>query len=402
MRRRRFLASMAGTLVAACGAPAVAPTVAPTAARAAPTSSAAPASTATAGSAASAAPATPTPVATPSAAARATCATDAAGHLLFVDTHAHLNGATSAGNNYDAAADVSLSKDDRGGVKIEIVMPPPYPATWNGTYDYSAYQAACKKRGTRMAFLGGGGTLNPMIQQAIKAGSVSSDLQSRFRTTAAQILAAGAVGFGETTAEHLSFNVNHPYVTAPPDHPLFLLLADIAADAGVPIDFHMFPVLRDSSPTPPQFTQLSPNNPRTLNENVTRFERLLSHNASAKIVWAHAGDTFTGCGTASLAAGLMGAHRNLYLQLKADTASKAQTLVTTAGAIDPSWLSVIRSFPDRIVLGGDNFWQAPGALVPFQLVSDDLGSFRAVVDQLPADVACRVASDNALRIYGLG
>lgn len=401
MRRRRFLEAMAGALAAACGAPAVVPTVAPTRAGAAATSAAPTAASAAAASSVAASPA-PTGTTPPSAAARASCATDAAGHVLFVDTHAHLSGATAAGSNYDGAADVSLSKDDGSGVKIEIVMPPPYPATWNGMYDYSAYQAACKKRGTRMAFLGGGGTLNPMIQQAVKAGSVSSDLQSRFRTTAAQILAAGAVGFGETTAEHLSFNVNHPYVSAPPDHALFLLLADIAADAGVPIDFHMFPVLRDGVPMPPQFTQLSPNNPKTLNENVTRFEALLGHNRSAKIVWAHAGDTFTGCGTASLAADLLRKHPNLYLQLKADTASKAQTLVTAAGAIDPGWLSAIRSFPDRIVLGGDNFWQAPGALVPFQLVSDDLGSFRAFVDQLPAEVACRVASENALRIYRLG
>jgi predicted TIM-barrel fold metal-dependent hydrolase len=391
MRRRRFVAVLAGAVAAACGAASAPPSA--TAQASSPFARPTPSPS-------------PTPVAPPASTAAAaqgqSCATDAAGHVLFVDAHAHLDGATRGGSDYDGAADVSLSNDDASGAKIEIVMPPPFPASWPGTYDHTAYEAACKKRGPRMAFLGGGGTLNPMIQQAIKAGSVSSDLESRFRSTAAQILAAGAKGFGETAAEHLSFNVNHPYVSAPPDHPLFLLLADIAADAGVPIDLHMFPVQRDNMPIPPQFTRLSPNNPQTLSENVSRFERLLSHNSSARIVWAHAGDTFTGCGTASLASSLLGRHPNLYLQLKADTGSRAQTLLTSSGTVDAAWRAVISSFPERIVLGGDNFWDAPNALVPFQRPAHDLPSFRTMLDGLPPDIACGIAAQNAARLYKLG
>jgi hypothetical protein len=39
------------------------------------------------------------------------------------------------------------------------------------------------------------------------------------------------------TAEHAPSST--PYETAPPDHPLFLLQADIAAQRDVPIDLHM-------------------------------------------------------------------------------------------------------------------------------------------------------------------
>ena len=53
----------------------------------------------------------------------------------------------------------------------------------------------------------------------------------------------GAAGFGEMAAEH--FSGGTPYQFAPPDHPLFLLLADIAARHDVPIDQHMNAVPRD-------------------------------------------------------------------------------------------------------------------------------------------------------------
>ena len=49
----------------------------------------------------------------------------------------------------------------------------------------------------------------------------------------------GALGFGEITALHLSFRRTHPFEETPPDHPLYVLLADIAARLGVPIDIHM-------------------------------------------------------------------------------------------------------------------------------------------------------------------
>ena len=394
MRRRAFVASLMGMVAAACGGPS-----AP-----APTAAATPAAAPAAGSPSATAPlvARPAPTTTPSP-SPASCARDSSGHILFVDTHAHLLAGTRNGPNYDGASDVSIEKDDAGSARFEIVLPPPFPASdYVGAYDYPSYQVAVKKRATRMAFLGGGGgTLNPMIQEATKAGGVSADLERRFQTTASQIIAAGALGFGEMTAEHLSLNPNHPYLTAPPDHALFLLLADLAASANVPIDLHMIPIPRDQPMFPP-VAQVSPNNPKTLNENVSRFERLLAHNPSARIVWAHGGDVFTGCGDPLLAQRLLAAHPNLYLQLKADTNSPAQTLVRQGGAIDAMWLAVIRAFPDRIVLGGDNFWEAPGALVPFQMVQNNLSTFRSLVDQLPADVACRVAADNAVRIYRLG
>jgi len=81
----------------------------------------------------------------------------------------------------------------------------------------------------------------------------------------------GAAGFGEMAAEH--FSGGTPYQFAPPDHPLFLLLADIAARHDVPIDQHMNAVPRAMA-LPLDLS--SPFNHSQLHENTSAFERLLA------------------------------------------------------------------------------------------------------------------------------
>lgn len=62
---------------------------------------------------------------------------------------------------------------------------------------------------------------------------------------------------------------------------------------------------------------------------------------------------------------------------------------------------MIRSFPDRIVLGGDNFHAAPGARTPFARPQNNSSRARVLLQQLPADLAKKVASENTIRIYKL-
>jgi len=81
----------------------------------------------------------------------------------------------------------------------------------------------------RFLFRGGGGTLNVMIHEAFIEGAITPALEKDFEEEAAKVISAGATGFGEMSAEHLSLGDRHPYQSAPPDHPLFLRLSDIAA-----------------------------------------------------------------------------------------------------------------------------------------------------------------------------
>jgi hypothetical protein len=51
--------------------------------------------------------------------------------------------------------------------------------------------------------LGGGETLNSMIQQSVRSGDAGATIQSAFRKRAEELLRMGAAGFGEMAAEHL-------------------------------------------------------------------------------------------------------------------------------------------------------------------------------------------------------
>ncbi|MBI3679839.1 MAG: amidohydrolase family protein [Acidobacteria bacterium] len=252
---------------------------------------------------------------------------------------------------------------------------------------------AAKSNPKRIAFLGGG--LQALIQQAVDRGE-TPELRRRFEAKAAELVRTGAVGFGEMTALHFSFREEHPYEAVPPDHPLFLLLADLAARYDVPIDLHIEAAVRDMA-VPPRLLEISPLNPPTVRENITALERLLSSNRKARIVWAHIGWDNTGNLTTTLLRRLLQAHANLYLQLRAPVRPPLfpeNQLLDGNGILRAAWLDLIRSFPERFVLGSDTFMARPG-------FEEGLKRTGSLLGGLPPELARKVGQENAIRIYRL-
>jgi hypothetical protein len=317
------------------------------------------------------------------------------GNKLF-RTHVHFHGPSQRTRDCFSSAVVNsaLANMDANGILRSLIMPPPAPL--GGRDEYSSLANIVKTQPRRFAFMAGGESLNAMIHIAIKNGQISTDFQRRFEEKATEIIKAGAVGFGETAALHPSLNPTHPFEEAPPDHLLFLLLADLAARFDVPIDLHMEAITQDT-PTPGWLRQASPNNPAILKENITGFERLLVHNRKARIVWAHAGRDPIGQTTVSLLRRLLPAHSNLYLQIALVPLGGPQRIfnrpVDANGKILPDWLDLIRSFPDRFVMGSDAFY-CEGEF-------RQTDSYRSFLKQLPSDIASKVGLENAIRIYKL-
>jgi predicted TIM-barrel fold metal-dependent hydrolase len=214
----------------------------------------------------------------------------------------------------------------------------------------------------------------------------------KYRKRAEAILAAGAAGFGEMAAEH--FPSSTPYESAPPDHPLFLLLADIAAQHDVPICIHMEAVPQDMDlPAPLE----SPPNPPRLHANIAAFERLLAHNPRAKIVWAHLGWDTTGYRTPELTRRLLAAHANLFMEIKLDPVDKGKTSPITnraSGTIKPEWLKLFTDFQDRFVIGTDQHYPQSSGPQRWQAAV-------RLFNQLPAAVQQKIGADNAVHIYNL-
>jgi len=320
------------------------------------------------------------------AAATAACLAPAIPATGFIDAHAHVTA--------DSAA-ATLAVMDRAGIAATIAMPlPAIPGPGHDRLESQTLQAA-RDPSRRIAYVGGGATLNAMIQEATRADNLTDALSQRFRQTAEKLLADGACGFGEMAVLYLSLSGSRqPYESAPPDHPLFLMLADIAAHHGVPVVLHMEAVPEGMAI--PTIVAGAPN-PDRLQANIEAFELLLAHNRDARIVWAHAGSDNTGKRTVDLMRRLLEAHPNLFMTVKIDRRGRIETRpIDSAGAVRPEWLGLFKAFPDRFVLGSDEAYDPRG-----RKEARNPSALRQLLDQLPADLARQIGRDNAIRLFGL-
>ncbi|MBI4799285.1 MAG: amidohydrolase family protein [Desulfarculus sp.] len=320
----------------------------------------------------------------------------------YVDAHTHLMVMEARGGgrhepNMAGASQAASQVMEHLGMGTLLVMPPPFTRGQGDLFDAEDLAQAVKAHPGRLYFLAGGGSLNLMIQQAVADGRVSQELRARFAARAEAIVALGARGFGELAAEHLSFRPEHPYISAPPDHPLFLLLADLAARHGLPMDLHMEAVATDM-PLP---EGLGAPNPPRLRANIDALERLLAHNRQAKIIWAHAGWDNTGQRDAALCRRLLDAHPNLYMSFKLDKRRglPASRPLDGQGRLKPEWLELVAAHPERFILGSDHFFLASGDM---RQLPQRAPGMKMLLGLLPPELAEQVGCENPRRIFGLG
>jgi predicted TIM-barrel fold metal-dependent hydrolase len=310
-----------------------------------------------------------------------------AGLSPYIDVHTHLDE-----TNVDGSMQAAIHDMPQENLAKIVFMPSPFTLADANRFDVERLVPAAKKYPGKIYLLGGGGTLNPMIIEAARSGNAGPEVEKKVKERAEAILAAGAVGFGEMAAEH--FPSSTPYEFAPPDHALFLLLADIAAQHGVPICIHMEAVPQDLDlPAPLK----SPPNPPRLHANIAAFERLLAHNPRAKIVWAHLGWDTTGYRTPELTRRLLEAHPNLFMEIKLDpldTEKNSPLSNGASGTIKPEWLKLFTDFQDRFVIGSDQHY--PQSSGPQRWQADV-----RLFNQLPAAVRQKIGTENAIRIYNL-
>lgn len=309
----------------------------------------------------------------------------------IIDTHTHIFRNARRSGDVDQAVSGALKLMDQLGIAMAILGPPPFPPNQRGAYGLSELQGLVHDHPDRFAFTAGGESLNPLIQET-PAAQVTPDVLRRFEQEALAIAQSGAAGFSELAAEHFSFRVGqHPYESAPPDHPLFMALADVAAEYDMPIELHMEAVPQDMPF--PNAALAGPPNPTSLRENIPALERLLNHNPKARIVWVHAGWDLTGERTVQLMRSLLQRHPNLYMSVKFDQfGTPATAPFAVDGGLEPGWIAMLRAFPGRFVVGSDQFL-GQGAERAMRA--------RKFVDALPPELVRRIANENVKRIYRL-
>jgi hypothetical protein len=301
--------------------------------------------------------------------------------------------------DYTGAAETALATMDQYGIETAVIMSPPLPPDHPRPQDYRELLAVAKKFPGRFLALAGGATLNAVIQEAGQQNEIDPALRKRFLEMAEAMLSEGAAGFGEITALHFSFNSTHPFEMVRPDHPLFLLLSDVAGRHRVPIDLHMEAVLEEMA-VPKELRDRSASNPARIPENITVFERLLEHNRNAMIIWQHAGWDNTGSRSVQLMGRLLNDHPNLFLGLKMSPLSvfKQNDPFQRGAGLRPEWRALIAGYPDRFVLGSDYFAPAPAFN---RRRPPNLQPALRIIELLPAGLKRKVAYENARRLYRL-
>ena len=308
-----------------------------------------------------------------------------AARIPYIDVHTHFDEKDPEGSIRAALSGLT----NQNAARIFLLTP---PDTFDhpGHFDVEAILPAAKPYREKLVILGGGGSLNAMIIQSAQTGDAGAAVQKKFRDRAQELLRLGVAGFGEMTAEH--FSGATPYQYAPADHPLFLMLADIAAQNNIPIVLHLEAV---PAAMPLPSTLKSPPNPPQLHANIAAFERLLGHNRRARIIWAHAGADGTGFRTPDLCRRLLKANANLFMEIKADPLAHGLNYPMADGKIKPDWLALFKEFPDRFIIGSDQHYPEPKE--PMQRWQETV----LLLNQLPPDLRQKIGMDNAQRIFTL-
>ncbi|MDI4232202.1 amidohydrolase family protein [Bradyrhizobium sp. Arg237L] len=114
-------------------------------------------------------------------------------------------------------------------------------------------------------------------------------------------------------------------------------------------------------------------------------EILMRHNPRARIIWAHTG---FGLPTDRVAA-MLGKYPNLWGEL-----SYRGGIVDGAGKLTAEWRALFERYPNRFLLGSDTW-------VPERWASygDIMAAYRAWLDQLPPDIAAKIAHGNARALF---
>lgn len=316
----------------------------------------------------------------------------------MIDTHMHFQLAPT--RDLPGSLRSAVASMDKHGFRRSLLMPPPLVnATAKTYYDIDEVAFVTREFPDRFALLGGS-RLNIMIHETAP-GAVDAQLKARFRETADAIVAAGAVGFGEIAIHHVSIpamGAQHAYETVPADHPLLLLLADLAAERDIPIDLH-FDLVPETIPLP---DELKPNplNPPKLEANADAFKRLLAHNPKAKIIWSHVGFEPLLSRQPNRVATLLEAFPNLYMSFRLNRGSpKPAAAMDMEGKLKPQWVALVSRFPDRFMLGSDSFYDRDG--IARGSSEDGLKNLVVLINALPEPAKTAVASGNAIRLYKL-
>ena len=115
------------------------------------------------------------------------------------------------------------------------------------------------------------------------------------------------------------------------------------------------------------------------------LEILYKHNPKVRVIWAHTGFSTP---TAQVEA-LLKRYPSLLCEL-----SYRSGITDAQGKLTPEWRALFTTYPDRFLVGSDTWTDSR-----WQGYAEIMAECRAWLGQLPADVAAKIAYQNAQRLF---
>jgi Amidohydrolase len=116
------------------------------------------------------------------------------------------------------------------------------------------------------------------------------------------------------------------------------------------------------------------------------LETLFAHNPKARVIWAHTGFSTPLARVEELL--------RKYPELRGELSYRSG--VADTRTLEPEWKALFMRHPDRFLLGSDTWvnerWQSYPSI---------MGGYRAVLGELPRDVAGKIAWQNGARLFGV-
>ncbi|MBT3982314.1 MAG: hypothetical protein HOE90_13230 [Bacteriovoracaceae bacterium] len=363
-----------------------------------------------------------------------------------VDVHQHLSNGVNFSVGSATLLEVMSSTSDKSvlvnghkGLSKVILMPPPETGDGSGlganyqidTNMHPSLVQAVADNSDKYFLAAGGAALNPIIHKAHIDRSAGD--ATAFRAEVKRLVALGIKSIGEMAVLHLSITGTHPYIVAPAFHPLYRVLVEEAAIAGIPVDIHLEAIdtkKHYSLKIPEDMPKNSEGvscfktvdgvgadrglNPSEIKSNIMAFVKLLKYAkdyacntvgdcSKSKIVWSHVGWDNTSDLNTTVVGDLMGNNSNLYAALKMlNSPGNCQSIenrpLDASGNLQAHWKSLFEKFPDRFVIGSDEFF---GESADLTIGSASTQGSWDLIEKLPNELKKAFACDNPRRIYNL-
>lgn len=298
----------------------------------------------------------------------------------YIDTHAHI-----ITDRFSLAQAVEIIK--KAGIEKMIVMQTPVDLSRLTTPESHGVPAAREEYPDQFAVMYQGEAL-VMLHQAVKKGSYTPEEEDRFKKLLEEAAQSGKyVGFGELALRHYAqpdikdeTQRQARDITISGAHPWMYILADLGAKYNLPLDIHIEPD----------------------NSTITDFEKLISHNPQAKIIFDHAGWYNTGEATPELLERLLGQYANLYSNIKlrkpANDNQAIVAILDNNGQIKSQWWAVFQKYPDRLMIGTDVKFGLDTGEGKYEEI---FKTYQKFLTNLPSDLAQKIATENAKKVFNL-